>query len=758
MKKSLISFLLAVVLVLSGIPAFTTEVRAAGNVAINSTNFPDAKFRAYVSENFDLDGSGSLDADELGIDYLDVRSLGISKLKGIEHFTELACLICYGNSISSLDLSKNTKLTELYCWSNKLTSLNLSKNTALKIVYCDYNELTSLNVKACKVLEYLTCPGNKLTGLDISANTALLYLECNDNQLTGLNVTKNTALQYLYCDTNELTSLDVTKNTSLVQMNCNYNALTSLDISKNTGLKYLACSGNSLTSLDVTKNTVLEKLYCPYNQLTGLNVSKNTALTILSCGANPLKSLNVAYNTKLEILYCGETGISTVNVSKNTALKELYCQNLGLTSLDVAKNTNLEVLYCPDNALTTLSVAKNTALQYLACQNNALTSLDVSKNTALVSLFCDSNRFSTLGVSKNTALVFLSCENLGLEKLNVTNNPDLEYLYCSGNKLTALNISKNPHLLTAYRFGDYEDGLYHYETDSVYYDLQIDTNCTVYTAKPKITAQPANQTVAEGKKASFTVKATEAATYQWFYRTSSDGEWSAVSSAAGKKATDTLTTAARHNGYQYRCRVTNPIGSVYTDIKTLTVVTEKPSITTQPKNQTVGVGDTAKFSVKASGTALKYQWYYRTSSDADWTAVSAYEGKTANYSLTAAARHNGYQYRCKVTNPVGSVYTSVRTLTVVTAKPSIKTQPSDQTAKAGETVTFTVKANGAGLSYQWYYRASASDAWTAVSASSGKTASYSLKTADRHNGYQYRCKVTNLLGYVYTKTVTLTVN
>ena len=33
-------------------------------------------------------------------------------------------------------------------------------------------------------------------------------------------------------------------------------------------------------------------------------------------------------------------------------------------------------------------------------------------------------------------------------------------------------------------------------------------------------------------------------------------------------------------------------------------------ITTQPKNVTVGYGETAKVSVKASGDGLTYLWYY----------------------------------------------------------------------------------------------------------------------------------------------------
>ena len=278
------------------------------------------------------------------------------------------------------------------------------------------------------------------------------------------------------------------------------------------------------------------------------------------------------------------------------------------------------------------------------------------------------------------------------------------------------------------------------------------------TAKPTIKTQPAAQTAVSGDTVTFRITASgKALQYQWYYRTGSAGERAAVKAASGKTAKYSLTTAARHDGYQYRCVVKNPKGSVTSSTVKLTVVTEKPTITVQPKAVTVVPGDSVKFKVSASGAARSYQWYYRIDSSSEWKAVSAASGKTAAYSLTAEARHNGYLYKCVVKNLKGSVTSSVVKLTVVSSKPVIKTQPKAQTAASGDTVTFKIAASGTALTYQWYYRVGSSEEWMAVTSSGGKTASYSLTAASRHNGYQYMCIVKNLKGSVTSSVVKLTV-
>ena len=233
---------------------------------------------------------------------------------------------------------------------------------------------------------------------------------------------------------------------------------------------------------------------------------------------------------------------------------------------------------------------------------------------------------------------------------------------------------------------------------------------------------------------------------------------SSKSSVATVSDTGVIKAVAPGTAYiTVRSKLSNTAAPSPYLIRFKVVVKDKPTITTQPKSVTVAAGEKASFTVKATGGDLKYQWYYRKSATGSWTKVSSSAGLKAAYTLTTQPRHNGHQYRCKVQNAQGYVYSKTVTLTLDPCEigPAITTQPQDAAVFAGEQATFAVKATGGGLSYQWYYRKTETGNWTAVSSAAGKKASYTLTTALRHDGYQYRCEVKNAMGTVYSNVVSL---
>lgn len=195
----MLSLTLSLVLALTLLPGMAL---AAGDVAINDTNFPDANFREVVN-GYDTDGNNELSETEIAaVKTIDVSRKEIKDLTGIEHFENLTKLLCYNNQLTTLDVSENKALTLLTCDNNELTSLDVSGNTALMTLSCGFNKLESLNVSGSAALTYLSCDNNKLTSLNVSGNPNLTNLYCGSNQLTSLDLSNTKVTDRGKLDTN----------------------------------------------------------------------------------------------------------------------------------------------------------------------------------------------------------------------------------------------------------------------------------------------------------------------------------------------------------------------------------------------------------------------------------------------------------------------------------------------------------------------------------------------------------------------------
>ena len=123
-----------------------------------------------------------------------------------------------------------------------------------------------------------------------------------------------------------------------------------------------------------------------------------------------------------------------------------------------------------------------------------------------------------------------------------------------------------------------------------------------------------------------------------------------------------------------------------------------PAITTQPQNRSISSGQTATLSVAASGAGLSFQWY----SGGPPSTGSAIPNATAA-SFTTPALTSTQTYSVRVSNSCGSVDSSVATVSVGCAVPTITTQPQNRSIPTGQTATLFVAASGAGpLTYQWF--------------------------------------------------------
>ena len=171
-------------------------------------------------------------------------------------------------------------------------------------------------------------------------------------------------------------------------------------------------------------------------------------------------------------------------------------------------------------------------------------------------------------------------------------------------------------------------------------------------APPGITSPPVSQIVTAGSNATFTVTATGTAplSYSWKFNTTPIP--GPTSSAL------VLTNVQSTNAGTYSVTVTNSAGSQGASA-TLTVnpAATAPSITSQPQSLTLANGAAAAFSVTASGSApLSYQWLK------DGSILSG--ATTSIYTLASVTTNDAGSYRVVITNSVGSITSSVATLTV----------------------------------------------------------------------------------------------
>lgn len=435
--------------------------------AIPVLDIPDPNFKAYLVANYDQNSDNEISRFEIEkLKSLIVSSLGIASLEGIEHFTNLEGLACDNNSLTELDLSKNTQLTELTCDYNKISKLILPPN-AEKMTWlsCGDNKLTGkLDCSNWVNLTNLNCHTNNFTALDLTGCSELIGLSCGNNNLTSLNVQDCSNLTTLQCDGNKLSSLDISMCPYLLTLSCGNNNLETLDLSNCHNLDRLFCQDNKLSSLDISMCLKLSLLYCQNNMLTLLTLGNASTLRDLDCSQNQLSSLIATSCTSLTQLTCDNNNIRILDISNCYNLGDLIWHNNPFEEInlgDVASITfhNYAAIYDPTKttdypylsyALNNSTKLKITSSRYsrLNVSGNQLESLDISQSPNIQKLYCNNNNLTTLDVTKHRQLVELNCEANHMTELNLETNSLLQYLKCNYNQLTALKTTNNPELRT----------------------------------------------------------------------------------------------------------------------------------------------------------------------------------------------------------------------------------------------------------------------------------------------------------------------
>ena len=276
--------------------------------------FPDENFRNYVSSNFDKDGNGSLSQSELdAVTIIDCPYKRIESLKGVEYFTSVTFINCYGNKLTELDVSKNTALEKLFCYSNSIQKLDLTSNTKLKVLSLHDNLVSTLNLSKCTALYSIDITNCNLTTLSIQKCTELIKL-ISDVPLTlssgSVYKTSNKTYSGLDYSLKADASLIIFMNSTDIAINeKNFpdsafrkylfdtkdpDHTGAFSTSEANALTQIDCQGKSikdLTGIALFPN--LETLNCYNNAITGIDLQNNPKLIYFSGYGNKFTQISV---------------------------------------------------------------------------------------------------------------------------------------------------------------------------------------------------------------------------------------------------------------------------------------------------------------------------------------------------------------------------------------------------------------------------------------------------------------------------------
>lgn len=251
---------------------------------------------------------------------------------------------------------------------------------------------------------------------------------------------------------------------------------------------------------------------------------------------------------------------------------------------------------------------------------------------------------------------------------------------------------------------------------------------------PTLSTQPLSQVANPGSMVTFTIAANGTAplAYQWLKDD--------IEIPGAVLTTLALPSISLTDQGDYKCRVSNLAGIVFSDSATLQVA-DPPVISKQPTpHTTLNPGTSFTISIEASGLPpLSYQWFL---DDAEIT------GKTLpEMTILSVAEIDEGDYTCRVSGDSGTTLSTIATLEV-NDPPTITVQPNSRTRNPGESVTFTVVAQGSPtLTYQW--RLNGTDI------SEATETSLTIVSVDEVHEGSYTCKVSNSAGFAISNAATL---
>lgn len=176
-----------------------------------STTIAGSKVKVYSNE-----------APHGNIGIFSISGVSMSDIN-VSKMTEVYCLTVADAGLSSIDLSKNTKIRELNLNGNKFATIDLSNLHNINLLSLSKNGMESFKLAEGNNIQWFYAADNNLKTVDMHQLSNAYNVDLTSNYLESIDLAPATHLGQLFLANNILHDIDLRHNEELTALNISYN-------------------------------------------------------------------------------------------------------------------------------------------------------------------------------------------------------------------------------------------------------------------------------------------------------------------------------------------------------------------------------------------------------------------------------------------------------------------------------------------------------------------------------------------------------